>query len=530
MEDLDKVTIELGGKAQKSLLDGVNLVADMVRKTLGPKGKNVIIQRPHRAPLVTNDGVTIAENVKINDPVQNLGGQTLIEIAKRTDERAGDGTTTSVVLSHKLINEYLKPNVADDDEPVSLMDQSGDTIATYKEIQKQKDEVIKRLKKMAKSCKTKEMLKQVASVSMEDEELGEIVSDIVHKVGENGFVTIEDGYLSTEIVSEVISGMITDGTYAYQGYVNNDKKESVHKDIKILVTNTPLEHSSDLMPLVNGLVTSQKKEDRVDKFVIVAPKFTPQVIQSMILTMKQPQKELDGKPFFLIPFKAPALTPERLEDLAVYCDAKFINKDDGMKLKDVRPTDLGFAKQIVANEDDIIITGGRGETMGLVKERIKFLKENIKTEKDEMFKKKTERRIASLASGVGIIHVGALTDSEKGYKKKKIEDAINATKAALEEGVVPGGGLALKSIAEELGEDNVLYNTLMAPYLQIQENAGEEIEIPDHVLDPVKVTRTALENACSAAGVFLTTHAGIAEKSETSAEELVRLLKDASKD
>jgi chaperonin GroEL len=473
-EEKEKKVVVTGNEAKVRLVAGVNRVANIVKTTLGPKGKNVILQRPRRSPLVTNDGVTIADSVCSDDVVENLGIQTLIDVARKTNDTAGDGTTTSIVIAQSIINEHSN---IDKNKAKTIGGNSGKGVEIYKEIQKSKDLALDLLDKMAKPVKTIEEVEKVAMASLEDEFLGKMVAEMVMEVGENGRVLIEEGY-NNKIETEIVKGMRFYGKAGVPFFQNN-RKESIFTNIEVVVTNIHVEDPLyDLEPIAKKLLEASKS-----KFIVIAPKFSSDVLTSIALTASKNGLKI-------MPIKAPSLTEEQLEDVATYCDAKFINGQEDMSLTDMELKDLGLVKKIVTTQDDTTILGGRGN----VNERIKVLKEHMDLEKDDMFKKKIERRIASLASSTGIIRVSASTEAEKGYLKFKIEDAINATKCALEEGVVKGGGVALKEVAEKLGKENALYKSLQSPYNQIQENAGEPFEVSPDIVDPVKVTKSALEN------------------------------------
>lgn len=494
-EDTEKKVIATGAGARNRLLQGVNLVADLVKLTIGPKGRNVVIERGRRSPLTTNDGVTIADNITHDDPIVKMGTQIINDVSKKTNEKAGDGTTTSIVLAQSLIKEHLSDG---ENDLVAAITGNTTGVELYKDIIQSKEKALKELVKMATPVKTVEELEQVATASLEDPVIGKKIAEIVHEVGENGVVLLEDGFKGV-IETEVIKGMRFLGKQAVPFFANQ-KRETEMEKAQILVTGI---HVTDvhehLLPLVQNLSKTGKGH-----FVIVSPKFSQEVLTNIGGVVQQTG-------FKIIPIKSPSLTEEHLEDVAAYCDAKFIDERSNMRLRDVTPENLGEVQKLVVNDDETIMVGGRGN----VAERINVLKEHMNQEKDEMFKKKIERRIGSLASGIGVFRVGASSDTEKGYLKFKIEDAINATKAALEEGVVPGGGKALKEVAKKLGKDDVLYKMLQAPYEQIQENAGGKLTIPESVVDPVKVTRYALENACSVAGILLTTEGVIANKDHT---------------
>jgi chaperonin GroEL len=494
-----KKIISNGEIARAKLLEGVNKVGDCVGSTLGPNGRNAIIYRKYKAPLITNDGVTIARHIYMDDVISDLGAQTIVEAALRTNDQAGDGTTTTVVIASALAQkgfDLLKGNE---------LSSKPNAMSIFRNINAEKTNVLAILKESARPLKKGELGK-IISTSLENLEVGKTIAEMIQSVGQDGYIAVEDNWATQYgVTSETILGMKQHGTYATPLLVTNARKEAVWEDAPILVTNHDIQSASVLKRLIDEVRAKGKM-----KFVIVAESFSKPMIQTIAGAIIQ-ARQGNAEALQILAIKAPALTSQELEDVAVFCDATFINKNAGMELKDVSLLNLGYAKKVVANEDEFIITEGRGNK----EERLKILNEQLKLEKDPMFKEKMKRRIASLSSGIGIIRVGAMTETERGYLKLKIEDAVNAGKAALEEGVVKGGGLALKEIAESLGDKNILYEALMSPYKKIQENAGGKLDIADDVLDPVKVTRLAFENAVSAAGTLITTETAISEKKQT---------------
>jgi len=487
--------IKTGKEARDALRAGVNKVADVVRSTLGPSGRNVVIWRKNKKPQVTNDGVRIAQSIKLKDPTERLAADILVEAATRTNDIVGDGTTTSTVVAQRIINDGFDKV----DSGASLVKSTKNVMDVYREIEAAEREVVEELRKVAKPVKTREDIEKVAIASVENLPIGKAIAEMIEKVGKDGFITVEEGF-SLETETDVISGMQFHGTYAAPFMVTNEKKEAVFANASILVTNHEIDRPMALESLAAHLVQAKKRE-----LVIFASKFSKEAVASFYATSQAG--------FHILAVKTPSLTEEQLEDVAVYVGAKFIDKTKDMELESVMPTDLGLAEKIIVNHDDTAIIGGKGEARA-VEERVALLKDHLKVEKHDVFKKKINQRIGSLSGGIGVIRVGALTEVERGYLKHKIEDAVNATKAALEEGVVKGGGVAFKEIADKLPDGHILKNALKAPYEQIQENAGGSLKVGPNVLDPVKVTRTALENACSVAKTLLTTECAIAEKDD----------------
>lgn len=488
-----------GEEARKKLLTGVQKIGKIVGDTLGPNGRNAIIYRKYKAPLVTNDGVTIARYTYLDDVIEDLGAQTIVETALQTNNQVGDGTTGSVVIACALVEKCFK------DLNTSILGSKPNVMKMYKDITEAKNEVIKRLKESAKPVKKGELEKIIAT-SLENLEYGKTIAEMIEAVGKDGYISVEDNWATQSgISSETILGMKKYGTYATPYLCTNARREAIWENAPVLVTNHNIESAQILKKLIDEMRTKGKM-----KLVIISggeASFSKPLIETIAGAMTQARTG-NAEALQILAIKAPALISEELQDVAVYCDAVFIDRNAGMELKDYGLESMGYGKKIVVNEDEFIITGGRGNVQG----RIEVLTEQMELEKDAMFKEKMKRRIASLSSGIGLIRVGAMTETERGYIKLKIEDAVNAAKAAMEEGVVKGGGLALKEIAEELGKDNILYKALMAPYEKIQENAGGNFEIKKDILDPVKVIRLALENACSSAGILITTETAISER------------------
>lgn len=494
--------------AAEHFLLGVEVVDEMVGGTLGPYGSNRIIQRKYAPPLITNDGVTIARHIYLKDELADLGAQTLVEIAMKTNQAAGDGTTGSVVVGAELIR-YCFKKAKEAAEMAGFGGAGGLPIQLAREIWKVLPQALELLKKQQVEI-TEDMLDDVIATSLENLEYGKTLGELMRNIGKDGYVSTEDNWATKNgIETELTKGMRFLGTYAspYLATERNEQ-EAIWEDTFVLVTNDRIE-----MPTVlAGLIADMQKEGK-NRLVIVGGHsentnpFSKEFIAGVARVMQAAAKG-NSKMIQILLVKAPTLTSQELEDIAVFCNAKFFDKNLNMSLTDVRMVHLGYAKKIVVNEDDVNIVDGAGN----VEDRISVLKEQLEREKDTMFKEKTKRRIASLSSAVGIIRVGAATETERTYLKLKIEDAVNAAKAAMEEGVVPGGGLALKAVAEELGKDNILYTALMAPYNRIMSNAGGEFEIPDTVRDAHKVVRIQLENAISAASVLISADGGVADR------------------
>lgn len=510
-----KVIVKSGQQARAIIKSAVDKVGNVVRKTLGPAGRNVLVDRGDwKTPRITNDGVFIAKNYRIDDPAENLVARILVQAAEKTNEIAGDGTTTAIVIAQKIIktvfDEIEESVVAVEDTDLEL--NTGTSLMEYK---KQIYEAYKKadteLVKQGKKIKSKEDLEKITLCSMENPEIASVIADVVMKVGAEGYVGVEEGYHGV-IETDVVEGMQKRARLAETFMqTNRERKEMDVPNPRILVTSYNMEGIDRLVSITNLCNKLIKKEVR--QLVVIAPKFDKTSIVFAAKFLRQ------GFRLFLV--KAPTLNEkdgDELEDVAVYVGAKFFSEVKGLELKNLTEDDLGKAKRVVVNsEGQMAIFQGAGTEDS--KKRAEVLKEQSKLEKDAIWKKKIAQRIASLTSGIGVIRVGALTDVETGYLKLKVEDTINAAKAALEEGYVQGGGLALKQVAEKLPK-NILTDALLAPYEQIQENAGGKLEIGENVIDPLKVTRTALSNACSVASILITSDSILVEKDVDIGEKL----------
>lgn len=498
-----KVSVS-GTKARESIKNGVNKAVDMVKITLGPMGRNVLLERPTGYPWIVNDGVTIAKHIILKDPVENQVAQAIIEATLKTNENVGDGTTTAMVLAGAIINEALK------EMGEGTLLETPNVMETYREIKENCQKVIEELKKMAKPIKTKQDMIDVATACCEDKKSGEIIADMYEKLGKDGIISVEDSY-KEETSTEIVSGMKFSGGYVSKSLANTDKGDAILEDCKILVTNHQIESIDDFVPFALFL----RNNKNISELVIIADSFHNSVLPTLI------QNTQLGV-FRFLAIKAPSLLPEQYEDIAVYTGATFIDKEKGMKVCNVKLEDLGRAKRIITNQTETAIIEGKGNKPN-IEARIKKIKEELKLETHDPFKKRLQKRMGAVAGSIGIIMAGAKTPTERQYIRLKLEDAVYGTKAALEEGVVEGGGLALKKIAEKLPK-NILTEALKAPYYQIQENAGGKLKIGKDILDPVKVTRTALENACSAA-ILITTDGAIVWERSTLEDEMMTSLK-----
>lgn len=506
---MERKIIESGKGTTEKFLSGVRKVNEMVGGTLGPAGRNRIIQRKYRSPLVTNDGVTIARHMLIENEVADLAAQTLVEIAMKTNETAGDGTTSSIVIASALIESCFE-KIRNSGEELGGTQKNPMQMA--REIRIELPRALELLKEQSITLEG-DMLDDVISTSLEDLEYGKTLGELMREVGPDGYVATDDNWATKYgIDTELTKGMRFLGSYAspYLATEHNER-EAIFENALVLVTNEKID-SADIL---KTLLEDMKKEKKFKLVIIgghsenIAP-FSKGFIRQIARAMAGAAKNPDGM-IQVLAVKAPTLTSDELEDVATFCNALFFNKDLGHELKNAVVKNMGFAKKIVVSDDDVNIIDGAG----IPEARIQVLKEQLDKEKDTMFKEKLKRRIASLSAGVGIIRVGAATEQERTYLKYKLEDAVHAAKAAMKEGIVPGGGLALKIVADALGEESVLYEALMAPYKRIRENAGGELDVPKNIVDPHKVVRLAFTNAISAAATLITCDGAIADQKLT---------------
>ena len=522
-------------EARKALKRGIDAVANVVKVTIGPRGRNVVLEKSYGAPVITNDGVSIAKEITLSNKFENMGAEIIKEVANKTNDVAGDGTTTSVILTQAIINEGLK-HAAMGVNAMSL--RAGIEEASAK--------AVAVLGQIAKPIKNKDEIRQVASISAESEEMGTIIALTIEKVGKDGVVTVEESQ-TFGVDSEVVEGLEFDKGYVSPYMITNpERMEAEYRDVPILLTDKKISGIKEILPLLESLAQSGKKE-----LVIIADDCDGEALSTFIVN------KLRGG-FSVLAVKAPGYgdrKKEMLEDIAVTIGAKVVSEDLGIKLENATQDMLGRANKIVASKDSTVIVGGKGGK-GAVEARVKALKKQKETLDSKYDKEKIDERIAKLSGGVAVIRVGAATETEMKYLKLKIEDAVAATKAAIAEGIVAGGGSAfirvIKKMRSEkskefatpeiaLGYDIVL-RALEAPLRQIvlntgnadgsvavekimnseKENAGfnamtetfSDDLIKDGIIDPVKVTRTALQNATSAAAILLTTEAAIADEPE----------------
>jgi chaperonin GroEL len=512
-------------KARKKLKTGVDKLADAVKVTLGPKGRNVALQKSFGSPQITKDGVTIAKEIELEDNLENVGAQLMKDAASETVDEAGDGTTTAVVLAQAIVAQGLK-NVAAGANPMEI--RSG--------IEKGVQAVIKKLKESAKEIKNKEDIEKVATISSNgDEEIGERLANIMDKVGKDGVITVEEGQ-TFGLVEKFVEGMQFDKGYDSPYFVTDpDSLEAVIENPYILITDQKVSAVKDLLPVIEKCAQSGKKD-----LVILAEEVEGEALATLVVN------KLKGI-LNVVSVKAPAFGDRRkemLEDIAVLTGGTVISEDVGKKLEGAELDDLGKADKVVVGKENTTIVGGKGKRVKL-EGRIEAIKREIQTSDSDYDKEKLQERLAKLSGGVAVLEVGAATEVELKERKDRIEDALNATKAAVEEGVVPGGGVALLDVKKVLskvtvaGDEKIgieiLGRALEEPARRIIENSGEEAaavipsmgkgkgydyskkdsELVDMIeagiIDPVKVTRLALENAASVAMMLLTTEAVVVD-------------------
>lgn len=522
--------IEYGENARKALLNGINKLADTVKITLGPKGRNVVLDKKFGAPLITNDGVTIAKEIELDDPFENMGAGLVKEVATKTNDIAGDGTTTATLLAQTLIREGMK-NVAAGANPMVLK----------KGISKAVDAAVKAVVKNSKAITGTEDIKRVATISAADEFIGTLIAEAMEKVSSDGVITVEESK-TAETYSEVVEGMMFDRGYVSPYMVtDNDKMEAVIDDAYILITDKKIISIQEILPLLEQVVKSGKK------LVIIADDIEGDALATLIVN------KLRGT-FACVGVKAPGFGDRRkemLRDIAILTGGEVISEELGLELKNTTIEQLGRAHQVKVEKERTIIVDGAGNAEE-IKSRVNQIRNQIEETTSDFDREKLQERLAKLAGGVAVIKVGAATEVEMKEKKLRIEDALAATKAAVEEGIVAGGGIALinaiPSVEEAVnaceGDEKtgatIVLKSLEEPLKQIAVNAGLEGSVivqnvktqakvgygynalKDEygdmigfgIVDPTKVTRSALENASSVASMVLTTEALIADKKE----------------
>ena len=526
--------IAYGVDARAALERGIDKLANTVKITLGPKGRNVVLDKKYGAPLITNDGVTIAKEIELEDPMENMGAALVREVATKTNDAAGDGTTTATVLAQALVREGMK-NVTAGANPMVLR----------KGIQRAVDTAVESLIKNSRKVNGTDDIARVGAISAGDEVIGKLIADAMEKVTSDGVITVEESK-SAETYCEVVEGMQFDRGYISPYMVTDtDKMEAVIDDALILITDKKISNIQELLPLLEQIVQSGKK------LVIVAEDIEGEALTTLILN------KLRGT-FSCVAVKAPGFGDRRkemLRDIAILTGGEVITSELGLDLKDTSIYQLGRARQVKINKDNTIIVGGEGAPSEIAS-RVAQIRAAIETTTSEFDREKLQERLAKLAGGVAVIKVGAATEVEMKEKKLRIEDALNATKAAVEEGIVTGGGIAFlgtirdveKLLADADGDERtgikIVLKALEEPVRQIASNAGFEgavvinnIKNSDKpgfgfdaatetyvdmfeagIIDPTKVSRSALQNAASVASTILTTEAVVADKPDPKAE------------
>jgi chaperonin GroEL len=524
--------------ARRKLKNGMNTVANAVSATLGPKGRNVAVDRKFGSPTITHDGVSVAKEIELEDPFENMGAQLLKEAAQKTNDIAGDGTTTSTVLAHAIVNEGLK-----------ALEAGYNPMLLKHGIQQATEAVVEELRKMSVKIDTKEEIASVATNSAADEEIGGLIADVMDKVGKDGVITVEESK-SMQFETEFVEGMQFDRGYISAYFITNaDQMEAVISDAYILINEKKISAAQDIVPLLEKLVQIGKRE-----LVIIAEDIDGEALATLVLN------KLRGM-LNVLAVKAPGFGDRRkamLQDIAMLTGGTVISEETGRKLETATLQDLGRAEKVVADKENTTIVGGKGKKSD-IEARIKEIRAEIDKSTSDYDKEKLQERLAKLSGGVAIIRVGAATETEMKEKKHRVEDALSAARAAVEEGIVPGGEISLinasykldKMLKADTGEEeevrvgiNIVKKALEAPIRKLAANAGQDGSviidtvrrtaaekknknigfnvltgkyvdmINEGVIDPVKVVRGALENAASIAAMILTTDVLITDMPE----------------
>ena len=522
--------ILFGEEARRALGRGVDQLADTVKVTLGPKGRNVVLDKKFGAPLITNDGVTIAKDIELDDPFENMGAQLVKEVATKTNDLAGDGTTTATVLAQAIVREGMK-NVAAGANPMIMR----------KGIAKGVETAINAIKENSEKIKGSADIARVAAISSSDETIGELIAEAMEKVSADGVITVEESK-TAETYSEIVEGMQFDRGYITPYMVTDtEKMEAILDDAVILITDKKISNIQDLLPLLEQIVKTGKK------LLIIAEDLEGEALSTLLLN------KLRGT-FTCVAVKAPGFGDRRkemLKDIAVLTGGEVISEEIGLELKDTTMAMLGRARQVKVNKEGTVIVDGQGDAEA-IKARVENIRHAIETTTSDFDREKLQERLAKLAGGVAVIKVGAATETEMKEKKLRVEDALNATRAAVEEGIVAGGGVAyvnavpaVEAVAGETTGDektgvNIVVKALQEPIRQIAANAGidgavvlEKIResgkvgygfdaysetycemIESGIVDPTKVNRSALQNAASVASTVLTTESIVTDIKE----------------
>ena len=518
-------------EARKKLEKGVDTLANAVKITLGPRGRNVVLEKSFGSPLITNDGVSIAKEIELEDPFENMGAQLVKEVATKANDVAGDGTTTATVLAQAMVKEGLK-----------MISAGANPMFVKKGIEKATKEAVRHLQAKAKKISGNEEISQVASISAADEAIGALIAEAMAKVGENGVITVEEAK-SLDTSLEVVEGMQFDKGYLSAYMVNDtERMEATLDNPYILITDKKISVMKDILPILEELVKTGRP------LLIIADDVEGEALTTLVVN------KLRGT-LNVVAVKAPAFGDRRkamLDDIAVITGGEVITEEKGMKLEEATLHDLGTAAKVKVTKDNTIIVDGSGNPE-FINAKIGQIKKQISESTSDYDKEKLQERLAKLAGGVAVVKVGAATETEMKEKKLRIEDALNATRAAVEEGIVPGGGSVLVEIAREMkefvldGEEGIgveiVKKALLSPLRQIAENAGldggvvvEKVRnaeagigfdaakeeyvdmVKAGIIDPAKVTRSALQNAASVSALLLTTEVVVANKKEEKPE------------
>jgi chaperonin GroEL len=515
--------------AREALKRGIDKVANAVKVTIGPRGRNAVLEKGYGAPTITNDGVSIAREIELADKFENMGAEIVKEVAGKTNDVAGDGTTTATILTQALVDEGLRHTTM-----------GVNAMGVRRGMEKAGEDVVEALREVAKPIKNKEEVKQVATIAAESEELGATIAHTIDKVGKDGVVTVEESQ-SFGVETEIVEGLEFDKGYVSAYMVTNQERmEAEYRDVPVLLTDKKVSTVKDVLPLLEGLAQAGTKE-----LVIIADDVDGEALATFVVN------KLRGG-FSVLAVKAPGFgdrKKEMLGDIAVTVGATVVSEETGTKLENATIDMLGRARRVVATKDSTIIVGGKGKK-GAIDARVGQLRTQLANTTSKYDKEKLQERIGKLTGGVAVIRVGAATETEMKYLKLKLEDAVNATKAAIEEGIVPGGGSALVKVARKLEAKKmptdaeaigyaIVVKALESPLRQIAVNAGKDdglviIErvknggknfgynasddsfaedmLAEGIVDPVKVTRTAVQNAVSAAAMLITTEVAVADE------------------
>ncbi|HBI17585.1 MAG: 60 kDa chaperonin [Candidatus Moranbacteria bacterium GW2011_GWF2_34_56] len=522
--------IKYDADARKKIKAGIDQVADVVKGTLGPKGRNVILDKGFGTPTITNDGVSIAREIELEDRFENVGASLIKEVADKTNDAAGDGTTTSTVITQALISEGLK-----------YVETGINPVGIRKGMEDAKNDVINILKKNSKKLTSREEIAQVATISAESEEMGKMIAGVMEEVGKDGVITVEESQ-TFGISKEIVRGMKFDKGFISAYMITNSENQTAEiKDAPVLITDKKISSISEILPILEKLTKSGTKD-----LVIISEDLSGEALATLVVN------KLRGV-LNVLAIKAPEFGESKkdmLEDIAVLTGAQVISEEKGMKLETIELSDLGEAQKVISSKDDTTIVGGKGKK-SKIEERVSQIKKLIEKSESSFDKNKLSKRMAKLAGGVAVIKVGAVTETEQTYLKHKMDDALAATRAAVAEGIVAGGGTALVKAVSSLATKKISgdyeyqagYNTLLKalnePLKQIVVNAGkreaavvlneivqnnkvnygynaktdkfEDDMIKSGIIDPLKVTRTALENAVSVSAMLLTTEAVVTD-------------------